>query len=101
MDPLQSGLPRTANPPVAVSHSPQGLAIRDPGVLSTSQSFTEIEFENRHTAHIGIGKINLFLKADFVIQIALVALVQTSIQREITKYRQKKLSQPVIQDKHC
>ena len=60
MDPLQSGLPRTANPPVAVSQSPQGLAIRDPGVLSTSQSFTEIEFENRHTAHIGIGKKNLF-----------------------------------------
>ena len=60
MDPLQSGLPRTANPPVAVSHSPQGLAIRDPGVLSTSQSFTEIEFENRHTAHIGIGKIILY-----------------------------------------
>lgn len=41
--------------PTLLPQSPQGLAIRDPGVLSSSQSFTEIEFENRHTVDVGIG----------------------------------------------
>ncbi len=43
-----------------VSTSPMGLAIRDPGVLTKSQSFTETDFENRHTVKSGIGK-NLFI----------------------------------------
>lgn len=42
--------------PTFLPQSPQGLAIRDPGVMSSSQSFTEIEFENRHTVDIGIGR---------------------------------------------
>ncbi len=40
-----------------VASSPQGLAIRDPGVLTSSQSFTQTDFENRHTVDSGIGML--------------------------------------------
>eukprot|EP00794_Sanderia_malayensis_P012950 gene12950-14282_t len=35
--------------------SPLGLAIRDPGVLTKNQSFTETDFAQRHTVDSGIG----------------------------------------------
>ncbi len=33
------------------------LAVLDPGVLSSTNSFTEKDYENRHTASRDIGKI--------------------------------------------
>ena len=47
----------TDDSPTNLPQSPQGLAIRDPGVMSSSHSFTDIEFANRHTVDVGIGKI--------------------------------------------
>ena len=44
------------DPPTVLPQSPQGLVIRDPGVMSSSQSFTDLEFQNRHTVDVGIGK---------------------------------------------
>ena len=42
--------------PTVLPQSPQGLAVRDPGVMSSSHSFTDLEFQNRHTVDVGIGE---------------------------------------------
>ena len=45
--------------PAVLPQSPQGLVIRDPGVMSSSHSFTDLEFQSRHTVDVGIGKAQI------------------------------------------